>query len=259
MGKIIAVFNQKGGVGKTTSTINLATALSFKGKRVLVCDIDPQANASSGFGLDKEDVSESVYDVIIGGKDARQVILTTGYENLHLLPSNVELAGAEVEMAAMSGREQRLKDGLSGIKELYDYVFIDCPPSLGLLTINALTAADTVLIPIQCEYYALEGVSQLLSTIDLVKRALNGSVCLEGVLLTMFDARTKLSLQVRDEVKSFFKELVYDTMVPRNVRLAEAPSFGKTIFDYSFHSKGAEAYSALADEFEERQAGDGTR
>lgn len=253
MGKIIAVFNQKGGVGKTTTTLNLAAALSFKGKRVLVADIDPQGNAGSGFGLNKEELESSIYDALIDGKDPREIILTTGYNGLHLLPSNVELAGSEVELAGLPERETRLKKVLSQVRELYDYVLIDCPPSLGLLTINALTASDSVLIPIQCEYYALEGVSALLNTIELVQHSLNPSIQVEGVLMTMYDSRTNLSAQVTDEVRGFFKDRVYTTMIPRNVRLAEAPSFGKTIFDYSFNSKGAKAYTEFSEEFMKRQ------
>ena len=250
MNKIVAVFNQKGGVGKTTTALNLTTALSLKGYRILTVDIDPQGNAGSGFGLDKTDMKQSVYDALIGEADPKNVILTTGYENLHILPSNVDLAGSEVEMASMPGREKKLKNCLDQVRGYYDYIFIDCPPSLGLLTINALTAADSVLIPIQCEFYALEGVSQLMSTIELVKNSLNPTLEIEGVLLTMFDSRTNLSGEVMQEVREYFKDKVYHTMIPRNVRLAEAPSFGKTIFDYSFNSKGSKAYQEFADEFE---------
>ncbi len=253
MNKIVAVFNQKGGVGKTTTALNLTTALSLKGYRILTVDIDPQGNAGSGFGLDKTDMKQSVYDALIGEADPKNVILTTGYENLHILPSNVDLAGSEVEMASMPGREKKLKNCLDQVRGYYDYIFIDCPPSLGLLTINALTAADSVLIPIQCEFYALEGVSQLMSTIELVKNSLNPTLEIEGVLLTMFDSRTNLSGEVMQEVREYFKDKVYHTMIPRNVRLAEAPSFGKTIFDYSFNSKGSKAYQEFADEFEKRQ------
>lgn len=253
MGKIIAVFNQKGGVGKTTTVLNLATALSYRGKSVLICDIDPQGNASSGLGLEKENIQNSIYNVLIDELNPKEAILTTGYKNLHLLPANMNLAGSEVELTNINGRESRLKKPLEEVKSIYDYIFIDCPPSLGLLTINALTAADSVLIPIQTEYYALEGVSQLLNTIDLVQQGLNPKLGIEGVLLTMDDKRTKLSSQVTEEVRNFFKDLVYDTTIPRNVRLAEAPSFGKTIFDYSFNSNGAKAYSDFSEEFQKRQ------
>ncbi len=253
MGKIIAVFNQKGGVGKTTSVLNLATALSFDGKKVLICDIDPQANATSGLGLDKDHIQKSLYDVLSQNVTVKEGILTTGYDNLHLLPSGRDLAGIEVEIASKGDRERYLKRRLDEIRDYYDYIFIDCPPSLGLLTINALTAADSVIVPIQCEYYALEGVGDLLYTVDLVKHGLNPDLSIEGVLLTMQDGRTNLSEQVAQEVRDFFKDKVYKTAIPRNVRLAEAPSFGKTIFDYAYRSKGSAAYQAFAKEFLERQ------
>ena len=253
MSKIIAVFNQKGGVGKTTTNINLTTAVSMEEKRVLTVDIDPQGNTTSGFGIDKNDLEVSVYDALVDTMDPRKIILTTGYENLNILPSNIELAGSEIELAGMRKRESRLKESLGKIDGYYDYVFIDCPPSLGLLTINALVAADTVLIPIQCEYYALEGVGQLMSTISLVKRGLNPSLEIEGVLMTMFDGRTNLSVQVMDEVREYFKSKVYTTYIPRNIRLAEAPSFGQTIFEYAASSKGSQAYQDFAKEFIERQ------
>lgn len=254
MGKTIAVFNQKGGVGKTTTNINLTTALSMLGKRVLAVDIDPQGNTTSGFGIEKNNLTHSIYDAIIDQEDSRDIILTTDYENLNILPANIDLAGAEVELTGLRQRELCLKKTLKNVRDYYDYIFIDCPPSLGLLTINALAAADSVLIPIQCEYYALEGVGQLMNTVGLVKQGLNTSLGIEGVILTMYDGRTNLSAQVMEEVKDFFKEKVYHTYIPRNVRLAEAPSYGETIFEYEAGSKGAKAYMDLAKEFVKRQA-----
>lgn len=253
MAKIVAVFNQKGGVGKTTTNINLTTALSMEGYRILVVDIDPQGNTSSGFGIEKNNLEKSVYDGIIHGDDLKQIILTTAYENLHILPSHPDLAGAEIELTNLPQRELRLKNCIEKITAYYDYIFIDCPPSLGLLTINALAIADSVLIPIQCEFYALEGVSQLMNTFSLVKQGLNPRLEIEGVLMTMFDSRTNLSNQVVDEVVDYFKEKVYETMIPRNIRLAEAPSYGQSIFEYANTSKGAKAYRALAKEFIKRQ------
>ncbi|MBC3888468.1 AAA family ATPase [Acetobacterium paludosum] len=253
MAKIVAVFNQKGGVGKTTTNINLTTALSMEGYRILVIDIDPQGNTSSGFGIEKSNLERSVYNGIIHGDDLKQIILTTSYENLHILPSHPDLAGAEIELINLPQRELRLKNCIENVKAYYDYIFIDCPPSLGLLTINALAMANSVLIPIQCEFYALEGVSQLMNTISLVKQGLNPKLEIEGVLMTMFDSRTNLSNQVVDEVVDYFKDKVYETMIPRNIRLAEAPSYGQTIFEYANSSKGAKAYRALAKEFIQRQ------
>ncbi len=253
MKKTIAVFNQKGGVGKTTTTINVAAALSMKGYRTLIIDSDPQGNASSGLGVDKNNLEKSIYDGLVDGVDLKDIILETEIENLHILPANADLAGAEIELANRSGREFRLKKMVAGVKSHYDYAFIDCPPSLGLLTINALTLADAVLVPIQCEFYALEGVSQLISTIGLVRQSLNKKIAIEGVVLTMFDQRINLSNQVVDEVVTYFKSKVYETMIPRNVRLAEAPSYGQTIFDYAQSSKGSKAYKALANEFLARQ------
>ena len=253
MAKIVAVFNQKGGVGKTTTNINLTTALSMEGYRILVIDIDPQGNTSSGFGIEKSNLERSVYNGIIHGDDLKQIILTTSYENLHILPSHQDLAGAEIELINLPQRELRLKSCIENVKVYYDYIFIDCPPSLGLLTINALAMANSVLIPIQCEFYALEGVSQLMNTISLVKQGLNSELEIEGVLMTMFDSRTNLSNQVVDEVVDYFKDKVYETMIPRNIRLAEAPSYGQTIFEYANSSKGAKAYRALAKEFIQRQ------
>lgn len=249
MSRFIAVFNQKGGVGKTTTNVNLSACLAKKGKKVLVLDIDPQGNTTSGFGINKKELTTSIYDVLINGTDINDVIINTNFENLYIVPSNVELAGAEIELTRNEDRELSLKKAIEKIKDKYDFVFIDCPPSLGLLTINALVAVDSVLIPIQCEYYALEGVSQLMDTIKLVKRSLNPQLEIEGVVLSMFDGRTNLSIQVVDEVKNYFKGKVYTTIIPRNVRLAEAPSYGIPIIDYDPKSKGAEAYIELAEEF----------
>jgi chromosome partitioning protein len=247
--KVIAVFNQKGGVGKTTTNVNLSSCIAVRGKKVLVVDIDPQGNTTSGLGIDKKALERTIYEVLIGESGAEQVIVKTAVENLCIIPSSVQLAGAEIELTEFEGREKKLKEALNRIRNNYDYVFIDCPPSLGLLTINALTAADSVLIPIQCEYYALEGVSQLMNTIWLVQRGLNPDLKVEGVVLSMFDGRTNLSIQVVDEVKRYFKGKVYTTIIPRNIRLAEAPSYGVPILMYDPKSKGAEAYEELADEF----------
>lgn len=250
MGKAIAIFNQKGGVGKTTTNINLAACLAARGKRVLILDIDPQGNTTSGIGVTKRNLKNTVYNILIDKDyDPRKAIIKTNVENLDLIPASVDLAGAEVELVGMEGRESALKDGLEKIKDNYDYIFIDCPPSLGLLTINSLAAVDSVLVPIQCEFYALEGVSQLVSTIDLVKRSLNPKLEIQGVILSMFDGRTNLSLQVVQEVKKYFGNKVYATVIPRNVRLAEAPSYGMPITEYDPKSKGAEAYGDFADEF----------
>jgi chromosome partitioning protein len=250
LGKIIAIFNQKGGVGKTTTNINLAASLAMRGKKILVIDIDPQGNTTSGLGVSKKELTYSVYDLLTRNDvAASEMILHTATENLDIIPANVELAGAEVELVMMESRESRLKDAIETIKDRYDYIFIDCPPSLGLLTINSLTAVDSVLIPIQCEFYALEGVSQLMSTIDIVKKKLNPKLEIQGVILSMFDGRTNLSIQVVEEVKKYFKEKVYTTVIPRNVRLAEAPSYGMPIFEYDPRSTGAAAYDEFADEF----------
>lgn len=249
MSKAIAVFNQKGGVGKTTTVINLSACLASKGKKVLMLDIDPQGNTTSGIGIDKTALEKTIYDVLINNDDPQACIVPTSKENLYILPSSVQLAGAEIELTELNQRELKLRDALNKIKPEYDYIFIDCPPSLGLLSINALSAVDSVLIPIQCEYYALEGVSQLMNTIKLVKKGLNPELDIEGVVLSMFDGRTNLSIQVVDEVKKYFRGKVYTIMIPRNVRLAEAPSYGLSIIDYDQKSKGAEAYMELADEF----------
>ena len=250
MGKAIAIFNQKGGVGKTTTNINLAACLAIKGKKVLVLYIDPQGNTTSGLGISKRGLENTMYEVlIVDGYDPKNAIRHTVVEGLDIIPASVELAGAEVEMVQLEGREKRLKRALDTIRSKYDYIFIDCPPSLGLLTINSLTAVDSVLIPIQCEFYALEGVSQLMSTIELVKKSMNKKLEIQGVILSMFDGRTNLSIQVVEEVKRYFKQKVYTTVIPRNVRLAEAPSYGLPIMEYDPKSNGARAYMEFAEEF----------
>lgn len=248
MGKLIAVANQKGGVGKTTTAVNLSACLAYIGKKVLLVDTDPQGNATSGVGIEKGDIDECVYDLLVEDVQAKELVKMTNVENLHIIPSTIQLSGAEIELVPTISREVRLKRALSKIANDYDYIIIDCPPSLGLLTINALTAADSVLIPVQCEYYALEGLSQLLNTIRLVQKHLNSDLAIEGVLLTMLDARTNLGLQVIDEVKKYFREKVYSTIIPRNVRLGEAPSHGKPIIIYDPKSRGAEVYLELAKE-----------
>ena len=250
MGKAIAIFNQKGGVGKTTTNINLAACLAIKGKKVLVLDIDPQGNTTSGLGISKRGLENTMYEVLITDSyDPKNAVRHTVVEGLDIIPASVELAGAEVEMVQLEGREKRLKRALDTIRDGYDYIFIDCPPSLGLLTINSLTAVDSVLIPIQCEFYALEGVSQLMSTIELVRKSMNKNLEIQGVILSMFDGRTNLSIQVVEEVKRYFKQKVYTTVIPRNVRLAEAPSYGLTIMEYDPRSNGARAYMEFAEEF----------
>ena len=246
MARIIAVVNQKGGVGKTTTTVNLTAALAALGKKVLLCDFDPQANATSGMGVDKNTASPNVYDVLINGADPKRGVVSTRYGDV--LPSNKALAGAGIEMIGIEGREKLLKTALDALSPGYDFILIDCPPSLELLTVNALCAAQTLLVPVQCEYYALEGLSDLLATVRIVKRGLNPKLGLEGVLLTMFDSRTNLSLQVAQEVKRHFPGQVFATVIPRNVRLSEAPSHGKPISAYDPYSRGAEAYAALAEE-----------
>ena len=252
MGKIIAFANQKGGVGKTTTAINLAAALSERGKRVLLCDFDPQGNATSGFGVDPRSLETSVYDLIVSeDPDTKSGIVQTKW--VDIIGANVNLAGAELDLIAMDHREARLKLVLDKVKDEYDYVFIDCPPSLGLLTLNCLCAADSFLVPLQCEYYALEGLSQLMTTVRMVKKNMNPKLSLEGVLLTMFDGRTNLAMQVAEEVKHYFPGKVYATVIPRNVRLSEAPSHGKPITAYDRTSRGAEAYQALAVEFLKKQ------
>ena len=254
MGKAIAIFNQKGGVGKTTTNINLGASLARLGKKVLIIDIDPQGNTTSGIGVAKNELSDTVYEVLIQENyDTRKAILHTATDGLDVIPANVDLAGAEIELVGLKGREARLKKSIDKVREDYDYIFIDCPPSLGLLTINSLTAVDSVLIPIQCEFYALEGVSQLVSTIELVKKRLNKDLEVEGVVLSMFDGRTNLAVQVVQEVKKYFGSKVFSTVIPRNVRLAEAPSFGMAITEYDPKSKGARAYKAFAKEFLKRE------
>lgn len=248
MGKIIAIANQKGGVGKTTSTINLGASLATLGKKVLLIDIDPQGNTTSGIGINKADVHNCIYDVLINEIHPNDAVLLTNLEGLSIIPATIQLAGAEIELVPTISREIRLKKALQIIKDKFDYLLIDCPPSLGLLTINSLTASDSVLIPIQCEYYALEGLSQLLNTIRLVQKHLNTSLLIEGVLLTMLDARTNLGIQVIEEVKKYFQDKVYQTIIPRNVRLSEAPSHGQSIVSYDPRSRGAEVYLDLAKE-----------
>lgn len=253
MGKIIALFNQKGGVGKTTTCANLCACLAEKGKRVLAVDFDPQSNLSSGLNIERKNLKKSVYHVLVDEIAAKDAIVKTSIKNLDILPASIDLAGAEIEMSNIAQRETILKRALDKVKDEYDFILIDCPPSLGLLPINALAVASGVLIPIQCEYYALEGVSQLMNTVNLVKRSLNPDLEVVGVLLTMFDGRTNLSQQVVDEVNNFFGKKVFTTIIPRNVRLAEAPSFGMTILEYDKTSKGSQAYLALAQEMINRQ------
>ena len=257
MAKTIAIVNQKGGVGKTTSCVNLAAALHMLGSRVLVCDFDPQANTTSGFGVDKVSSSPNIYDVLINDADIAKAIVSTPYADV--VPSNKALAGATIEMIGLDHREYRLRDALAKVEGTYDFIFIDCPPSLELLTLNALCAAQSILVPVQCEYYALEGLSDLLSTVRIVKRSLNPQISMEGVILTMYDGRTNLSLQVAEEVKRHFPGQVYATVIPRNVRLSEAPSHGKPVMAYDSLSRGAEAYEALAREFLEQNGVTPTR
>lgn len=248
MGKVISVANQKGGVGKTTTTVNLGTILAKKGKKVLLIDADPQGNATSGLGVEKE-VEFSTYDILVNDTEIKDAIQDTIIKNLKVCPSNINLAGAEVELVSMMSREQRLKEKLDMVKDKFDYILIDCPPSLGLITLNSFTASNSVLIPVQCEYYALEGLGQLLNTINLVKKHLNKEIKIEGALLTMYDMRTNLSNQVVKEVKKYFGDKVYKTVIPRNVRLSEAPSYGMPITEYDPRSKGAKSYIKFAKEF----------
>ena len=248
MGKVVSIANQKGGVGKTTTSINLSTILAKKGKKVLLMDADPQGNATSGLGINKE-IDKSIYDVIINEINIKETLKDTQVKTLKVCPSNINLAGAEVELVSLMSREHRLKERIDEIKNEFDYIIIDCPPSLGLITLNAFTASDSVLIPVQCEYYALEGLGQLINTINLVRRHLNKEVEIEGALLTMYDARTNLSNQVVKEVKRYFEDRVYKTVIPRNVRLSEAPSYGMPITVYDPKSKGAKCYEKLAKEF----------
>ncbi len=248
MGKIISVSNQKGGVGKTTTTVNLAAFLAEKGKKVLIVDIDPQGNAGYGLGVNAEELSTTVYEMLIGELSVEETIFNTEFPNLDIVPSNIHLSGAQIDLMDLSGKEFKLKESLGKIRDYYDYVLIDCPPSLGLLTLNALVAADSVLIPLQCEYYALEGLSQLLRIISMVQESLNKSLSIEGVVLTMYDSRTKLSQHVVSDVQEYFKDKVFKTIIPRNVKLSEAPSFGKPIGLYDPACPGSETYEKLAEE-----------
>lgn len=248
MGKCIAIANQKGGVGKTTTSVNLSSCLAALGKKVLLIDTDPQGNATSGVGIERESLENSVYDVIINEDNINDVIVKTDYNKLWVVPSSIDLAGAELELVAGENREYRLKTAVQSIKDNYDYIIIDCPPSLGLITLNSFVCADSIIIPIQCEYYALEGLSQLTNTIRLVKGSLNPALELEGVLLTMYDTRTNLSLQVAEEVKKYYTNKLYKSVIPRNVRLSEAPSYGQPINIYDSTSKGSESYMSLARE-----------
>ncbi len=258
MGKIIALVNQKGGVGKTTTSINLAASLGVLGKRVLLVDLDPQGNSSTGVGIDKGDIAKSIYEALIDKADIKEVVIRTNFKNLYLIPATINLAGVDIELLEKSKTDpafvkgSQLKRKIDLIKDNFDYIIIDCPPSLGILTTNALTAADSVIIPVQCEFFALEGIMQLLNTIMLAQKRLNSELDIEGVLLTMLDSRTNLGLEVVEDIRSYFKEKVYDTIIPRLIRLSEAPSHGKPIVAYDYNSKGNEAYLNLAKEVIER-------
>ena len=253
MGRIIAVANQKGGVGKTTTSINLAACLAENGKKVLAVDMDPQGNLTSGLGVDKDSVEKSIYELIIGEVDIKEVINKEVLENLDIIPTSIDLSAAEIELIGVDDKEYILRNAIDQVKDQYDFVIIDCPPSLSMLTINAMTTADSVIVPIQCEYYALEGLSQLIHTVELVKDRLNSKLEIEGVVFTMYDARTNLSLQVVENVKDNLQQNIYKTIIPRNIRLAEAPSYGLPINKYDPKSTGAESYMRLADEVIERE------
>lgn len=255
MGRIIAIANQKGGVGKTTTAINLSSCLAEKGKRVLALDMDPQGNMTSGLGVDKDEVETTIYDLIVGEATIKEVLLEDIMENLDVIPTNIELSGAEIELLNVEGKEYIVKNAIKEIADNYDYVIIDCPPSLSMLTINAMTTANSVLVPIQCEYYALEGLSQLIHTVELVRDRLNSELTIEGVVFTMYDARTNLSLQVVENVKDNLQQNIYKTIIPRNIRLAEAPSYGMPINKYDPKSIGSDSYKKLADEVIDRENG----
>ena len=253
MGRVIAIANQKGGVGKTTTTINLSACLAEKGKKILVIDTDPQGNTTSGFGLEKNDIENTIYELLLGEISIEESIIKNAVEGVDIIPSNVNLAAVEIELIGVDKKEFILRNEVEWVKDRYDFIIIDCPPSLSLLTINSMTTADTVLVPIQCEYYALEGLSQLIHTVNLVKERLNPDLDMEGVVFTMFDSRTNLSMQVVENVKANIQQKVYDTLIPRNIRLAEAPSYGMPINIYDPKSAGAEAYMRLADEIINRK------